>query len=69
MPDQAAPDMGVAAIIAELMYLRQHGHPLSPDDAALLDILDTLDRCERDVRATVSNGQLSVTSRAVRLQS
>ena len=62
MPDQAAPDMGVAAIIAELMYLRQHGHPLSADDAALLDILDTLDRCERDVKASVSLGQLSIES-------
>ena len=45
MPDQAAPDMGVAAIIAALMYLRQHGYPLSSVDAASLDILDTFDRC------------------------
>jgi len=62
MPDQAAPDLGVAAIIAELMYLRQHGHPLSAEDAALLDILDTLERCERDVKASVSSGQLLIAS-------
>jgi hypothetical protein len=42
MPDQASQEMGVAAIVAELMYLRQQGHALSADDAAVLDILDTL---------------------------
>jgi hypothetical protein len=60
MPDQASQEMGVAAIVAELIYLRQHGHPLSSDDAAVLDILDMLDRCERNVKAAVASGNISI---------
>jgi len=62
MPDQASQEMGVAAIVAELMYLRQQGHALSADDAAVLDILDTLDRCERNVKAAVGSGSISIES-------
>lgn len=62
MPDSPATDSHVAAIIAELMYLRQHGHSLSSDDSKLLDTLDRLEQCERSVRAAVVQGNLSIDS-------
>ena len=62
MPEPLSQEMGVAAVIAELMYLRQSGHLLAPDDIALLDSLESLDRCERNVRAAVASGQLAAAS-------
>lgn len=59
MPDSSLGDGNVTAIIAELMYLRQHGYPLSADDTSILETLDYLERCERDVKATVSADDLS----------
>ena len=59
MPDSVSQEMGVAAVITELMYLRQSGHLLAPDDIALLESLESLDRCERNVRAAVAAGQLT----------
>ncbi len=60
MPDSSSPGGSVAEIIAELMYLRQHGHPLSVDDASLLETLDRLERCERAVKVAVATGDLSL---------
>ena len=64
MPDPVSQEMGVAAVIAELMYLRQSGHLLTPNDIALLDSLESLDRCEQNVRAAVAAGQLTAASSA-----
>lgn len=60
MPDSSSAEGGIAAIIAELMYLRQHGHPLSADDLSLLETLDRLERCERAVKVAVSSGDLAL---------
>lgn len=59
MPDSSSGEGGIAATIAELMYLRQHGHPLSADDLSLLETLDRLERCERAVKVAVSTGDLT----------
>jgi len=60
MPDSSSAEGGIAATIAELMYLRQHGHPLSADDLSLLETLDRLERCERTVKVAVSSGDLAL---------
>ncbi|MFM7187173.1 MAG: hypothetical protein ACKO14_05100 [Armatimonadota bacterium] len=60
MPDSSPVEGNVAAIIAELMYCRQLGHPLSADDTSLLETLDRLERCEQAVKRAVAKGEISL---------
>lgn len=59
MPDLSSGERSAAAVVAELMYLRQHGHELTAEDRSILETLDDLERCERAVRDAVTQGDLS----------
>lgn len=59
MPDSTSGDFGAAAVVAELMYLRQHGYAIAPEDVVLLETLDHLERCEQAVKAVVASSNMS----------